>query len=134
MAPPATTREEAQDRAVYVNGVIGSPAYPVPEAGGAPDRRPAASTGRTTRGRAARQLLADAGVRRPHRGAALESPRRRWWCTGSRTRWCRWPAGRATAEAVPGAEILEVPGMGHNLPPQLWGTLVERIVAHLRAG
>jgi pimeloyl-ACP methyl ester carboxylesterase len=36
--------------------------------------------------------------------------------------------GRATAEAVPGAELLLVPGMGHNLPRELWPQIVEGLV------
>jgi pimeloyl-ACP methyl ester carboxylesterase len=35
--------------------------------------------------------------------------------------------GRATAAAVPGAELLLVEGMGHDLPPELHETLVEAI-------
>lgn len=35
--------------------------------------------------------------------------------------------GRATARAVPGAELLLVPGMGHDLPPALTGTFVDAI-------
>lgn len=36
-------------------------------------------------------------------------------------------AGRDTAGAVPGAELLEVPGMGHDLPKPLWPTFVDAI-------
>ncbi len=35
--------------------------------------------------------------------------------------------GRATAEAVPGAQLLEVPGMGHDLPRELWPRFVDAI-------
>ncbi|MGW5722901.1 alpha/beta fold hydrolase [Amycolatopsis sp. NPDC003865] len=35
--------------------------------------------------------------------------------------------GKATAEAIPGAELLVIPGMGHNLPRAVWPTLVEAI-------
>ena len=35
--------------------------------------------------------------------------------------------GRATAAAIPGAELLVVEGMGHDLPRELWDTLVEAI-------
>ncbi len=35
--------------------------------------------------------------------------------------------GRATAAAIPGAELLLIPGMGHDLPRQLWPTVVEAI-------
>ena len=37
--------------------------------------------------------------------------------------------GRATAAAVPGAELVVVPGMGHNLPRDLWPQLVDAITA-----
>jgi pimeloyl-ACP methyl ester carboxylesterase len=40
--------------------------------------------------------------------------------------------GRDTAEAVPGAELLIVEGMGHELPPEAWPTIVAAIVAHTR--
>ena len=36
--------------------------------------------------------------------------------------------GRATAAAIDGAELVVIPGMGHDLPRQLWPRLVELIV------
>jgi pimeloyl-ACP methyl ester carboxylesterase len=38
--------------------------------------------------------------------------------------------GRDTARAIAGAELLELEGMGHDLPAQLWPRLVEAISAH----
>ncbi|WP_280410371.1 alpha/beta fold hydrolase [Nocardia brasiliensis] len=35
--------------------------------------------------------------------------------------------GRATAEAIPGAELVIVPGMGHSMSRELWPTLAEHI-------
>lgn len=35
--------------------------------------------------------------------------------------------GRATAAAIPGAELMEVPGMGHDLPRRVWPQLIEAI-------
>jgi len=35
--------------------------------------------------------------------------------------------GRATADAIPGAELRVVEGMGHDLPPALWDTYVAAI-------
>jgi pimeloyl-ACP methyl ester carboxylesterase len=35
--------------------------------------------------------------------------------------------GRATAAAIPGAELLVLPGMGHDLPRELWPHLIEAI-------
>jgi pimeloyl-ACP methyl ester carboxylesterase len=35
--------------------------------------------------------------------------------------------GRATAAAIPGAELLEIPGMGHDNPRDLWVSVVDAI-------
>ncbi|WP_405418463.1 alpha/beta fold hydrolase [Pseudonocardia alni] len=47
---------------------------------------------------------------------------------GCEDRVIRPDGGRATAAAVPGAELVEVPGMGHDLPRWVWPELVEGIV------
>jgi pimeloyl-ACP methyl ester carboxylesterase len=38
--------------------------------------------------------------------------------------------GRATARAIPGARLMKVPGMGHDLPRALWPALLDAIAAH----
>jgi pimeloyl-ACP methyl ester carboxylesterase len=40
--------------------------------------------------------------------------------------------GLDTAEAVPGAELLIIEGMGHDLPPGVWPHIVEAITRHTR--
>ena len=35
--------------------------------------------------------------------------------------------GIATAKAIPGAELVTIPGMGHDMPRQLWPTFVDAI-------
>jgi hypothetical protein len=35
--------------------------------------------------------------------------------------------GEATAAAIPGARLLRVPGLGHELPPGFWPTLVDAL-------
>ena len=43
--------------------------------------------------------------------------------------------GKATAAAIPGAELVQIDGMGHDLPKALWPRFVELIVANAdRAG
>ncbi|MEV3981823.1 alpha/beta hydrolase [Nonomuraea sp. NPDC049758] len=37
--------------------------------------------------------------------------------------------GRATAQAIPGAEFLLVEGMGHGFPPGVWRQVSARIAA-----
>jgi pimeloyl-ACP methyl ester carboxylesterase len=39
-------------------------------------------------------------------------------------------AGAATAKAVPGAELVAIPGMGHDLPHELWGRITDALVAN----
>jgi len=40
--------------------------------------------------------------------------------------------GRATAAAIPGAQLKLVAGMGHDLPPELFGDLVTDLANHFR--
>jgi pimeloyl-ACP methyl ester carboxylesterase len=35
--------------------------------------------------------------------------------------------GRATADAIPGARLIGIPGMGHDLPRQVWPQLVDAV-------
>ncbi|MDE0495346.1 MAG: alpha/beta hydrolase [Acidimicrobiaceae bacterium] len=38
-------------------------------------------------------------------------------------------AGRRTAEVIPGAQYLEIEGMGHELPPQVWAPIISAVTA-----
>ena len=51
---------------------------------------------------------------------------------GTADRMCAPSGGRATAEAVPGARLELVEGMGHDLPRGAWPVLVDAIVANAR--
>jgi pimeloyl-ACP methyl ester carboxylesterase len=41
--------------------------------------------------------------------------------------------GRATARAIPGAELTTIEGMGHDLPRVLWPRLIDALAAHAAA-
>ena len=41
--------------------------------------------------------------------------------------------GRATAKAISGARLLEIPGMGHDLPPAAWPQIFDAIVENAAA-
>jgi pimeloyl-ACP methyl ester carboxylesterase len=44
------------------------------------------------------------------------------------------PTGaRATVRVIPGAQLMMVPGMGHDLPDEAWPQLIEAIAGHARA-
>jgi hypothetical protein len=38
--------------------------------------------------------------------------------------------GLATAAAVPGSKLVTIPGMGHDLPDQLWDQITDAIVSN----
>ena len=43
--------------------------------------------------------------------------------------------GKATAKAIPGARLMMVEGMGHDLPPGAWARIIEGILGNAaRAG
>jgi pimeloyl-ACP methyl ester carboxylesterase len=35
--------------------------------------------------------------------------------------------GKATARAIPGARLIEIPGMGHDLPEQVWPLMIDAV-------
>jgi pimeloyl-ACP methyl ester carboxylesterase len=121
-------REAYADWAVETFKVIGSPGYPYDE-----ERIRARSLAGFDRGRypigIARQMLAvsASGDRTP----ALRKLRVPTVILhGTDDPLIPIRAGRATARAIPGAKLVEFPGMGHDLPRQLWPRIVEEIAAN----
>jgi pimeloyl-ACP methyl ester carboxylesterase len=47
---------------------------------------------------------------------------------GTADRLVRPSGGRATAKAIPGARLVKVEGMGHDLPPGAWPQILDAIV------
>jgi pimeloyl-ACP methyl ester carboxylesterase len=41
--------------------------------------------------------------------------------------------GRDTAQAIPGARLIVVPGLGHDLPPTVWPLILDAVAAHAKA-
>jgi pimeloyl-ACP methyl ester carboxylesterase len=121
----AATREEVIEQSVRTWAIIGSPGYPTP-----PDdtRRRAAETferGQSPSG-VIRQMLAV--LTQPNRVPALARLRVPTLVVhGLADRLVHVSGGRATAAAVPGAELVLVPGMGHDLPRELWPVFVDGI-------
>ena len=122
------SREAAIEAGVVGAKLIGSPGYPTPEdevrarAAAAYDRawHPAG---------VARQVMAI--LTQPDRTEALGRLRVPTLVIhGDADPLVDPSGGRATAEAVPGAELWLIPGMAHDLPAQLHGDLAGRIAAH----
>ena len=64
---------------------------------------------------------------RPHRCVCVVSTCRRSSSTAPSTPLIGVSGGRATAAAIPGAELLVIDGMGHELPEAVWPVVVDRI-------
>jgi pimeloyl-ACP methyl ester carboxylesterase len=101
--------------------VIGSPGYP-----NAPEKVRARAEETFDRGVSAsgvmRQMLAI--LNQPDRSGALSSLRIPAAVVhGTADKMVHVSGGRATARAIPGAELLVVDGMGHDMPLELFETL-----------
>ena len=105
--------------------VIGSPAYP--EAPEELERRAAETWDRgVSAAGTQRQMLAV--LTQPNRAARLRGVRVPTLVVhGLADKMVHVSGGRATATAVPGAELLLIDGMGHDLPPALHETFVNAI-------
>jgi pimeloyl-ACP methyl ester carboxylesterase len=128
VAPPARTREEAQDGAVRQAHVWGSPGLFDEDhlrrlAGESWDRchEPMG---------VARQLAAIlASGSRSSGLATLAIPS--LVIHGTADTLVQPSGGERTAEVIPDAKLLMVDGMGHDLPRPLWPTLVDAICGHM---
>jgi pimeloyl-ACP methyl ester carboxylesterase len=125
LTPAPTNREEAIAKGVASWRVFESPAYPHPEEylreheAAFYDRafHPAGS---------ARQLAAIlASPDRTPGLKAVDTPT--LVIHGEADPLVNISGGRATAAAIPDAELRTYPGMGHDLPPELWDSFVEEI-------
>jgi len=123
--PRATTRDEVIQQMVRAFRAVGSPGYPNDE------KEVAARAGRAYDRSydpigVSRQAIASvASGDRTERLRRLRVPT--LVIHGLADRMCDASGGRATAEAIPGAELVLIEGMGHDLPPGLRSQLAARI-------
>ncbi len=127
LAPPATGREGSIERAVEVFRTIGSQEIPFDEA------RIRDIAGRSFErgfnpGGVARQLVAilASGNRKP-RLAAVRVPT--LVIHGKDDPLIPYEGGVDTADAIAGARLVGIDGMGHDMPPQLWPRIIDEICA-----
>jgi pimeloyl-ACP methyl ester carboxylesterase len=127
LSPPARTRDEAMERIVEVRKVIGSPGFPRDDQD-IRDRTGRAWDRGVNPAGFARQLAAVyASGDRTEALRSLDVPT--LVVHGEDDPLIPASGGRATAAAIPGAELWTVPGMGHDLPRPLWPELIGRIGA-----
>ncbi|MCW2578992.1 MAG: Pimeloyl-ACP methyl ester carboxylesterase [Blastococcus sp.] len=127
LAPPATDRESAVQRTVDTYRVIGSPGFAFDE-----------TALRQRAGLSYDRAYDPAGVAR-QLAAILTTPDRTadlgrvtvptLVIHGSDDALVNVSGGRATAAAIPGAELVVVEGMGHDFPREKWTDITDRITA-----
>jgi pimeloyl-ACP methyl ester carboxylesterase len=130
--PPALTREEVIARALDVAEVVGSPDFPS-------DAAAVAETAGLAYDRdhdlAAVARQAVASVASGDRGAQLRDlDLPTLVLHGLADTLCDPSGGRATAAAIPGAELVLVEGMGHNIPAGLWDRMADLIAGVVTKG
>jgi pimeloyl-ACP methyl ester carboxylesterase len=129
-ARPARSADEAAERVVNTFRVIGSPAYPLDEDWLRAYGRRAYARGHSASG-ARRQLAAINAS--PSRERGLRGVRVPTLVVhGEADPLVRLAGGKATAAAVPGARLVTYPGMGHNLPRELWSDVVGEVATLVR--
>lgn len=130
MAPRPTARQGAIDHVVANYRVIGSPGYEFDEAG--LRERTARSYDRANDPAGVLRQLA-AVVASGDRTARLREVRLPTLVLhGREDPLATMSGGVATAETIPGAELVLFDGMGHDLPVELWPAIIERISGLVR--
>ena len=123
--PPASTRDEVIQQRLRALRAVGSPGYPTDEEDVATAAGRAYDRSHDPIGVARQAVATVASGDRTERLRHLEVPT--LVIHGLADRMCDVSGGRATAEAIPHAELVLIEGMGHNLPPGLRSQLAERI-------
>jgi pimeloyl-ACP methyl ester carboxylesterase len=120
-----STLEDYLAASVIGVAAIGSPAYPEDEESARARALETWQRGLNPAG-VLRHMMAV--LTQPDRGRALRSLRiPATVIHGMSDRMVHVSGGRATAQAIPGAQLLLVPGMGHDLPPELFETFCDAI-------
>ncbi len=130
--PPATTRQAVIDRAVRAFSIIGSPAYPTDATAIAERAGLAWDRGHDEIGIARQALAFVASGDRTARLQKLDVPA--LVIHGLSDTLVDASGGRATAAAIPGAELVLIEGLGHNLPLGLWDRIADHIAELVRRG
>jgi pimeloyl-ACP methyl ester carboxylesterase len=126
MSRPPVTREAAVDRAVEVWRALGSPGFPFDEARVRANGARAWDRDHEYAG-VGRQMAAILTMR--DRTADLGRVRAPVLVIhGAEDPLIAVSGGEATAQAVPGARLVVIPGMGHDLPEPVWPTIISALV------
>lgn len=130
--PPPRTREEFIAKVVSRHEIVGSPKYPIDPVAVAEVAALAYERDHDEVAPARQGLATLASGDRTERLRSLDVPT--LVLHGLADTVCDPSGGRATAAAIPGAELVLIEGMGHNLPPGLWDRIADHIADVVRKG
>jgi pimeloyl-ACP methyl ester carboxylesterase len=128
--PPVPTRDGAMDRAVVASRIVGSPAYPTDEA-----------ELRTEAARAFDRAFDPVGFTHQLAASFVQADRTEdlgrvgvptLVIHGAEDPLVQVSGGQATAAALPGAELVVIEGMGHDLPQALYPEIADHIADLVR--
>ena len=122
---PAKTREEGIERTVEMFSLIGSPGFPRDDDALRDQARRSIARDHDPRGMP-RQLGAIlASGDRKAQLATITAPT--LVIHGTKDRMVNPSGGKLTAKLIPGAKLMMIEGMGHDLPKQVWPRLLDAI-------
>lgn len=129
--PDGGSAQAVTDHYVKLFKVIGSPAFPMPE----PEMRErimqAVKRGFHPVGTLRQMLAVMADVNRAAELPRITSPT--LVVHGKADPLVPYACGEDTARRIPGARLLGIDGMGHDLPPGVVALLLEPLISHMRA-
>ncbi|MBC7633480.1 alpha/beta fold hydrolase [Aeromicrobium sp.] len=126
LASAGRTRDSYVERSLRTSAVIGSPAFPSDEDASRARAYETYDRGWTASGVARHMMAVLTQTDRTKDLAGLDLPVT--VIHGLSDPLVHRSGGRATAGAIPGAEHLEIAGMAHDLPVQLYDTYIDAIV------
>lgn len=127
MRPPATSREASIAQLIEVSRITGSPAYPLDEQWCAELAGQLWDLGRDPAGVMRQMMAIFASGDRTEAVRAIRVPT--LVVHGDSDPLINVAAGRRTAELIAGADLLIIPGMGHELPRPVWPVLADALCA-----
>jgi len=120
-----STRDSYVERAIRSAEAIASPGYPPDPAAALARAHETYDRGWSASGVSRHMMAVLTQTDRTGRLAAVDVPVT--VIHGLKDPLVNRSGGRATARAIPGAEHLEIEGMGHDLPPELYDTFIDAI-------
>ena len=130
LTPAPTEREAYIEHFMWTSKAISSPAYPTPEAVRAKEAGRVYDRAFHPSGTARQYAAIVAAGDRRAAMAAITAPT--LVIHGVDDPLVPVEAGRDVAATIPGAELLEIPGMGHDVPPGLHRKIASAISDHTR--